>query len=106
MLLFKECGFQYYWDFLTGARISWTRCLAKVWGVSHRNSWCCRHSNAYVILGHQEIHYKYNSNTIETKIEAEPRIWKVGKQVLCAERMLLTGATSTNLLIKINQSVP
>ena len=58
-----------------------TRCLAKVWGVRHRHSWFCRHSNAIIILGHQEIHCKYESSTIETKIETEPRIWKVGKKV-------------------------
>ena len=81
MLLFKECVFQCYLGFSTGARISWARCLEKVWGVWHRHSWFCRHSNAFVILGHQEIHYKYDSNNIDTKIETEPRVWKVGKQV-------------------------
>ena len=35
----------------------------------------------FFIPGHQEINYKYDSNTFETKIEAEPRLWKVGKQV-------------------------
>ena len=42
----------------TRGRISWTRCLAEVWGVLHRNSW------SFVMLEHQEMHY-----------------WKIGKQV-------------------------
>ena len=58
------------------------RMFGKTWEVWHRHSWFCRHSNAFAILGHQEIHYQYDSNAIKTKNEAEQILWKVGKQVI------------------------
>ena len=81
MLLFKECGFQYYCSFLTRARISWARYMAKVQEVCHRHSWFCRHSNVFVILVHKKIHYSYDSITTKAMIETKSTLWKVGKQV-------------------------
>ena len=40
-----------------------------------------QNSSAFVILGHQEIHYKYDPDTFERKIETESTLWKAGKQV-------------------------
>ena len=65
ILLLKECGLQSYQSLSTGARISCTGCLAKVRGVWHRHFGVCRDFNAFIIRGHQEIHCKCDSNTIE-----------------------------------------
>ena len=48
----------------------------------HQHLLFYRHSHAFVILGHQEIHHKYDCKTFEAKTETELRLWKVGMQVV------------------------
>ena len=88
MLLFKECGFPCHRGFSFGARISWTRCLAAVWEVWHRHSWFCRQSNAFVLLGHQEIYYKY-SNTLKQRLRQNQEFGRLASKSMdqCRERL-------------------
>ena len=90
ILLFKECVFQCNWGFSTGPRISWTRCVAKLWKVWHRHSWFCRHSNIFVILEHQKYIISMIPTLLKQRLRWNKHFERLSRKslVLCKENAL------------------
>ena len=110
--IWEHVAFQRMWFSMllrlsTGVRITWTRCLAKVWGGWHRHSWFCRQSSAFVILWHQEFIICMITTLLKQRSRQNQDFWRLANKALDhSERILFTGMMPTKSPTKVDQSIP